>query len=103
MSCSMEGLMEHGPDHASDKIVRIFAKRRHKKTRYSWHTIPPGRRYWSRREELNAPSAEYFSAALALSYTGETRLIYGLAPAESSALFMCLRPLIPRGALEKNP
>jgi hypothetical protein len=25
---------------------------------------------WSRREELNTPSAEYASAALALSYTG---------------------------------
>jgi hypothetical protein len=25
---------------------------------------------WSRREELNAPSAEYDSAALTLSYTG---------------------------------
>ena len=25
---------------------------------------------WSRREELNAPSADYDSAALALSYTG---------------------------------
>lgn len=25
---------------------------------------------WSRREDLNAPSAEYDSAALALSYTG---------------------------------
>lgn len=29
-----------------------------------------GVRYWSRRGELNAPSAEYDSAALTLSYTG---------------------------------
>ena len=27
---------------------------------------------WSRREELNAPSAEDYSAALTLSYTGLT-------------------------------
>ena len=30
---------------------------------------------WSRREELNAPSAEYDSAALALSYTGFGRCL----------------------------
>jgi hypothetical protein len=27
---------------------------------------------WSRREELNTPSADYRSAALTLSYTGKT-------------------------------
>jgi hypothetical protein len=26
--------------------------------------------FWSRREDLNAPSADYSSAALPLSYTG---------------------------------
>jgi hypothetical protein len=30
--------------------------------------------FWSRREELNAPSAEYDSAALTLSYTGSVKL-----------------------------
>lgn len=28
---------------------------------------------WSRREELNTPSADYRSAALTLSYTGKKR------------------------------
>src|SRR5208337_912989 len=31
---------------------------------------------WSRREELNAPSAEYDSAALALSYTGLVKIAW---------------------------
>ena len=30
---------------------------------------------WSRREELNTPSAKYNSAALALSYTGVDKMI----------------------------
>ena len=31
---------------------------------------------WSRREESNAPSAEYYSAALPLSYTGLRPPVY---------------------------
>jgi hypothetical protein len=31
---------------------------------------------WSRRGDLNAPSAEYNSAALALSYTGSSNILY---------------------------
>src|SRR5690349_13475732 len=34
-----------------------------------------GKKDWSRREELNAPSAEYNSAALSLSYTGLERAL----------------------------
>lgn len=33
------------------------------------------REYWSRREELNAPWADYCSAALPLSYTGLRKLL----------------------------
>jgi hypothetical protein len=42
---------------------------------------------WSRWEELNAPSAEYYSAALALSYTGpEKRNLYHFARNFSAAV-----------------
>jgi hypothetical protein len=33
-------------------------------------------KFWSRREELNTPSADYRSAALTLSYTGTKNLLF---------------------------
>ena len=38
---------------------------------------------WSRREEFNAPSADYNSAALALSYTGLRNFLYHTVRARS--------------------
>src|ERR1039458_5656636 len=43
-------------------------------------------RNWSRREELNTPSAKYNLAALALSYTGDRRKIYFIS-LKGKALF----------------
>lgn len=55
---------------------------------------------WSRREDLNAPSADYSSAALLLSYTGVKAVYFPWKPHRmstpdrfsASPLFNILRP-----------
>jgi hypothetical protein len=81
--------MEERLDHSSQLRLRPMARHFSHQSNDSWHisSIQTGEygphrswfygwrgplraRIWSRREDLNAPSAEYESAALALSYTG---------------------------------
>ena len=94
-TCSVEVLVAKGTHHAEKFPLCTFARHTREKTDDPWHgRWPLDRRdrhgiacqsqriekaggivetsviIWSRREDLNAPSADWNSAALALSYTG---------------------------------
>ena len=80
--------MPHAREHRLDGALAIQYGLRTDDSENTWHeevcgggdnrvinrpteeVSPEARHIWSRREELNTPSAEYNSAALPLSYTG---------------------------------